>query len=93
MDGLAMARGRQPANTAVTVALCVLFVSITGAGAQDKGTLNPQPLPPLANPDDPATPAKELFARKTTPTTGEPQAIGFYSPAGSRFRSTVRGGK
>src|SRR5262245_22636076 len=37
------------------------------ASAQDKGTLNPQPLPPIAKPDDPATPAKELFGRKSAP--------------------------
>jgi penicillin-insensitive murein endopeptidase len=70
---------RRPAIPVVTVALGVLLVSATGATAQDIGTLNPKPLPPLANPDDPATPAKELFARKTTPTTGAPRAIGFYS--------------
>jgi penicillin-insensitive murein endopeptidase len=79
MDGLAMVRGRRPTFAAVTVALCVLLVSTTDAAAQEKGTLNPRPLPPLANPDDPATPAKELFARRTTPAEGEPRAIGFYS--------------
>src|SRR5438105_12886817 len=47
-----------------------LAAAVAGAGvanAQDKGTLNPKPLPPLANPDDPKTPAKELFGRRTTP--------------------------
>ena len=44
------------------------------------GTLNPSPLPPLANPDAPNTPAKELFARKLTPAPG---------PASSR-RTTSR---
>ena len=29
--------------------------------------MNPKPLPPLENPDDPKTPAKELFGRKTAP--------------------------
>ena len=29
------------------------------AAAQDRGTLNPQPLPPLAHPEDPATPARQ----------------------------------
>ena len=28
------------------------------------GTLHPEPLPPLINPDAPSTPAMELFARK-----------------------------
>jgi len=50
-----------------------------GAVAQDIGTLNPQPLPPLAHPDDPKTPAKELFGRKTTPTSAPAQTIGFYA--------------
>ena len=49
------------------------------ARAQDKGTLNPQPLPPLAKPDDPATPAKELFGRKTAPANLQTRTIGFYS--------------
>jgi penicillin-insensitive murein DD-endopeptidase len=43
------------------------------------GTLNPEPLPPLANPDAPSTPAKELFARKPTPFPGPPLSIGAYS--------------
>ena len=47
--------------------------------AQDKGTLSPQPLPPLANPTDPKTPAKELFGRKATPTKAPSSVIGFYA--------------
>jgi hypothetical protein len=31
------------------------------------GSLNPKPLPPLKHPDAPSTPAKKLFARKSTP--------------------------
>src|SRR5262249_60365378 len=34
------------------------------------GTLNPQPLPPLANPNASNLPAKELCARKMTPLPG-----------------------
>ena len=49
------------------------------ATAQDKGTLNPQPLPPLAHPEDPSTPAKELFGRKAQPAKLETRTIGFYS--------------
>src|SRR4051794_22878483 len=49
------------------------------APAQDRGTLTPQPLPPLAHPEDPATPAKELFGRKTAPAQMEAHTIGFYS--------------
>src|SRR5271165_4238791 len=47
--------------------------------AQDLGTLDPKPLPPLANPNDPKLPAKELFARKTEPLAGEARSIGFYA--------------
>ncbi len=47
--------------------------------AQDKGTLNPQPLPPLANPADPKTPAKELFGRARDPAPIESEPVGFYS--------------
>ena len=43
------------------------------------GTLNPQPLPPLANPDLPSTPAKDLFARKLTPLPGPARPIGSYA--------------
>jgi penicillin-insensitive murein endopeptidase len=43
------------------------------------GTLNPQPLPPLKEPNSPSTPAKELFGRKSTPLTGEALSIGGYA--------------
>jgi penicillin-insensitive murein endopeptidase len=36
-------------------------------------------LPPLANPNDPKNPAKELFGRKSTPARLQARAIGFYS--------------
>jgi penicillin-insensitive murein endopeptidase len=49
------------------------------ASAQDKGSVNPAPLPPLDKPDDPATPAKELFGRRTGPARLQAHTIGFYS--------------
>jgi penicillin-insensitive murein DD-endopeptidase len=62
------------------LALCaVLFFAHGAANAQDKGTLDPKPLPPLAKPDGPGTLAKELFARKTTPSQGPARSVGFYS--------------
>ena len=62
------------------LALCaVLFFAHGAANAQDKGILDPKPLPPLAKPDGPGTLAKELFARKTTPSQGPARSIGFYS--------------
>ena len=39
-------------------------VNVTGAWAQDKGTLNPKPLPPLANPADPKLPPKRCSAAR-----------------------------
>ncbi len=47
--------------------------------AQDKGSLNPKPLPPLTNPDDPKLAAKELFGRTSTPSSLRPRAIGGYA--------------
>ena len=43
------------------------------------GTLHPQPLPPLANPDAPSTPAKELFGRVLKPYPGPAVPIGSYA--------------
>src|SRR5258708_436684 len=60
-------------------ALVVLMLALP-AMAQDKGTLDPHPLPPLANPNDPKTPAKQLFGRRATPAAQmESHVIGFYS--------------
>ena len=47
--------------------------------AQDTGTLHPKPLPPLANPDDPKVPAKELFGRATSGAPLAARAIGSYA--------------
>ena len=47
--------------------------------AQDPGTLDPKPLPLLDNPADPKLPAKELFGRKSTPSEGPANVIGFYA--------------
>src|SRR3954451_16050793 len=59
--------------------LCLMLVASTGALAQDRGTVNPQPLPPLANPNDPKVAAKDLFGRKPTPVPLEARSIGFYT--------------
>ncbi|HEY2184120.1 MAG TPA: penicillin-insensitive murein endopeptidase [Xanthobacteraceae bacterium] len=63
---------------ALTTASALLFAAST-AVAQDKGTVNPQPLPSLSKPDDPGTPAKELFGRKAAPVSVTARTIGFYS--------------
>src|SRR5262249_38010021 len=74
-------KGAARPNTMGRAAALVLAALLApqAARAQDKGTLNPQPLPPLAKPDDPATPAKELFGRKTAPAHLQARTIGFYS--------------
>jgi penicillin-insensitive murein endopeptidase len=62
--------------------ILIPLIALTLAGpalAQDKGSVDPKPLPPLANPDDPKTPAKELFGRKPQPAPLQARAIGFYS--------------
>ena len=59
--------------------LAVAAVTITVALAQDKGSIDPKPLPPLANPDDPKIGAKELFGRKMLPAKVPTRVIGFYS--------------
>jgi penicillin-insensitive murein endopeptidase len=61
-----------------------LFAAASSAVAEEKhvidpmlpGSLNPEPLPPLKNPDAPSTAAKELFARQSTPFPGPPRSIG-----------------
>jgi len=63
----------------ITFLLAALLLAANLAVAQDKGSINPEPLPALANPNDPATPAKELFGRKTSPTPLATHTIGFYS--------------
>jgi penicillin-insensitive murein DD-endopeptidase len=67
-------------NDGIRVFVFLTFLACSiGAQAQDAGTLNPKPLPPLANPADPALPAKELFGRRATPANMAPKPVGFYS--------------
>jgi penicillin-insensitive murein DD-endopeptidase len=70
-----------PARSA-PFSLAVALVALawgSAALAQDQGTLNPKPLPPLANPADPRLPAKEMFGRALTPIEAQARSIGFYS--------------
>ncbi len=67
-------------------ALVAAALSTASARAADanadptpQGTLNPAPLPPLADPNAPNIPAKELFARKTEPLAGPARSIGGYA--------------
>ena len=76
-----MIKARQLAaiGRALITVFAITSLATGVATAQDKGTLDPKPLPPLAKPDDPATPAKELFARRPIPTTLPAHSIGFYA--------------
>ena len=59
--------------------LAAALLSSLPALGQERGTLNPKPLPPIANPNDPDLPAKDLFGRKTAPADIAARTIGFYS--------------
>jgi penicillin-insensitive murein endopeptidase len=63
----------------VMVSLLATFFLVGAASAQDKGSIDPRPLPPVVHPESPKTPAKELFGRKTTPAPLEARTIGFYA--------------
>jgi penicillin-insensitive murein endopeptidase len=49
------------------------------ARAQDIGTLDPKPLPPLADPRDPRLPAKQVFGRETEAAAMATRIYGFYA--------------
>src|SRR5882757_3962887 len=59
--------------------LPVAALTATSALAQDKGSVDPKPLLPLANPNDPKIGAKELFGRKILPAKMPTRVIGFYA--------------
>jgi penicillin-insensitive murein DD-endopeptidase len=54
-------------------------LSASAALAQDKGSVDAKPLPPLANPNDPRLGAKELFGRKVLPAAMPTHVLGFYA--------------
>jgi penicillin-insensitive murein endopeptidase len=59
--------------------LAAILFSASPASAQDKGSVDPKPLPPLDHPNDPKLGAKQLFARKLLPAAMPPRPIGSYS--------------
>jgi penicillin-insensitive murein endopeptidase len=63
----------------IPLLLSAALTSASGALAQDKGSVDPKPLPPLANPRDPKLAAKELFARKVLPAAMPARVIGGYT--------------
>jgi penicillin-insensitive murein DD-endopeptidase len=69
----------QMSRSAITIALTgFMLATASSLMAQERGTLNPQPLPPLVNPTNPKTAAKELFARESEPAPLVARAIGSY---------------
>ncbi len=63
-----------------SLAALAFLAALAGAAfGQDAGTLHPKPLPPLAHPQDPHNPAKQVFGREMTPTEVATRSIGFYS--------------
>src|SRR6476619_1519926 len=59
--------------------LSAAVASGSAALAQDKGSIDAKPLPPLANPNDPKLGARELFGRKILPAAMPTRVIGFYA--------------
>ncbi len=59
--------------------LSAVVAGASAAQAQDKGSVNPKPLPPLENPNDPKIGAKQLFARKLLPAAMPTRVIGSYT--------------
>jgi penicillin-insensitive murein DD-endopeptidase len=64
----------------LTLLAVVSGLVLRGAAmAQDQGSLDAAPLPPLANPADPKLPAKEIFGRALSPAELQTRSIGFYA--------------
>jgi penicillin-insensitive murein DD-endopeptidase len=57
----------------------ILALAATVALCQDRGSVDPKPLPPLSNPNDPKLAAKELFGRKAEPAALATRSIGSYA--------------
>src|ERR1700749_2808095 len=64
---------------AILLSLLIVLVSANPAPAQDKGSVDAKPLPPLDNPKDPKIGAKQFFARKLLPSAQTPKVIGSYT--------------
>ena len=62
-----------------SLSLLIILASASSALAQDKGSVEHKPLPPLDNPNDPKIGAKQLFARKLLPSSQTPKVIGSYT--------------
>jgi penicillin-insensitive murein endopeptidase len=63
----------------ILLLLAAVLFGATYASAQDKGSVDQKPLPPLDNPNDPKIGAKQLFARKLLPAAMPSRPIGSYT--------------
>src|ERR1700740_3182189 len=63
----------------IPLLISALIASAADVWAQDKGSVDAKPLPPLANPNDPKLGAKELFGRKVLPAAMPTRVVGFYA--------------
>ncbi|MEJ0093476.1 MAG: penicillin-insensitive murein endopeptidase [Methylocella sp.] len=77
----------RPSRVSLFIAMIAGLLAPAAVLAQDIGSLEPRVLPPLEHPDDPSTPAKELFGRQAEPAPLAARTIGFYS------RGCLAGGK
>src|SRR5450755_1991717 len=68
-----------PRPILIPLLLSAVLFGASAALAQDKGSVDLKPLPPLANPNDPKLGAKELFGRKLLPAAMPTRVIGFYA--------------
>ena len=62
----------------ILLILLIVLASASATLAQDKGSIDDKPLPPLENPKDPKIGAKQFFARKLLPSSQTPKVIGSY---------------
>src|ERR1700689_1034901 len=69
---------RQAIGMSISAVLALTILALK-VSAQDLGTLDAKPLPPLAHPNDPSTPAKALFGRVTSPAGVASRPLGFYA--------------
>ena len=78
-SAISIAKRRMLKRTLLTMlAVPIAALTATAVLSQDKGSVDPKPLPPLVNPNDPELGAKELFGRKTSPAPLATHSIGFY---------------
>src|SRR6476646_6300196 len=63
----------------ILLALLIILATASSALAQDKGSIDMKPLPPLDNPRHPKIGAKQPFARKLLPSSQTPKVIGSYT--------------